>query len=155
MFLESEPGIIGFSVNFMSQALCAFAMAGFVRSRLPAVQIIFGGGLVTSWMHIPGLKIRLRGWWMTWSADRGKIFAEYLREDKKSGSAGIYDFSPFEMDQYLFTRPGDPVQHLPGCYWRKCAFCPEKYEHSRYQPLNAGYAVELVTTAAKGSPGPG
>jgi hypothetical protein len=150
MFLESEPGIIGFSVNFMSQALCAFAMAGFVRSRLPAVQIIFGGGLVTSWMHIPGFENPFKGLVDDLVCGPGEDFLlNICGEDKKSGSAGMYDFSPFEMDQYLSPARVIPFSTSRGCYWRKCAFCPEKYEHSRYQPLNAGYAVELVTTAAK------
>ena len=30
-FASRVPDIVGFSVNFMSQALCAFAMAGYVR----------------------------------------------------------------------------------------------------------------------------
>jgi hypothetical protein len=43
------------SINFMSQALCAFAMIGFIRKQLPQARIVCGGGLVTSWMNVPDL----------------------------------------------------------------------------------------------------
>ena len=33
LFTSSQPDIVGLSINFMSQALCAFAMIGHIRSR--------------------------------------------------------------------------------------------------------------------------
>ena len=33
LFEEREPDVIGLSINFMSQALCAFAMIGFIREQ--------------------------------------------------------------------------------------------------------------------------
>ena len=50
---EQNPEIIGISVNYLSQALCSFAMIGFIRSLLPSSRIILGGGLVTSWLRRP------------------------------------------------------------------------------------------------------
>ena len=47
-------GTVGFSLNFLSQALCTFAMIGYVRKEHPAARIVLGGGLVTSWMRRPG-----------------------------------------------------------------------------------------------------
>jgi radical SAM superfamily enzyme YgiQ (UPF0313 family) len=41
--------IIGISVNYLSQALCAFALIGLIRPLAPRSKIILGGGLVTSW----------------------------------------------------------------------------------------------------------
>ncbi|MBR9985961.1 MAG: radical SAM protein, partial [Desulfosarcina sp.] len=55
LFDQREPAIVGMSINFMSQALCAFAMIGFIRKQLSRVKIVCGGGLVTSWMNIPNL----------------------------------------------------------------------------------------------------
>jgi hypothetical protein len=50
--LESEqPPMIGFSLNYLSQALCTFAMIGFLRRECPEVKLVLGGGLVTSWMR--------------------------------------------------------------------------------------------------------
>lgn len=55
LFEESQPRLVGFSVGFMSQALTAFAMAGFIRDSLGfRGPIVMGGGLVTSWMSTPG-----------------------------------------------------------------------------------------------------
>ena len=52
--LKSEqPSVIGFSLNYLSQALCTFTMIGFLRQEYPRVKLILGGGLVTSWMRRP------------------------------------------------------------------------------------------------------
>ena len=54
LFEEEAPTLVGLSLNFTSQALCAFAIIGWIRSQLPKARIVIGGGLVTSWHHIPG-----------------------------------------------------------------------------------------------------
>jgi radical SAM superfamily enzyme YgiQ (UPF0313 family) len=51
---RAQPTLIGFSLNYLSQALCTFAMAGFIRKRFPGIKIVLGGGLVTSWLRRPG-----------------------------------------------------------------------------------------------------
>jgi radical SAM superfamily enzyme YgiQ (UPF0313 family) len=50
--LEDGEGhsVIGISLNYLSQALCAFSIIGFLRPRYPHVRIVLGGGLITSWM---------------------------------------------------------------------------------------------------------
>ncbi|MCD6396655.1 MAG: hypothetical protein J7L71_03885, partial [Spirochaetaceae bacterium] len=45
---ENSVKFIGISVTFLSQALTAFAIAGFIRILRPDVTIIWGGGLITS-----------------------------------------------------------------------------------------------------------
>ena len=50
---NEQPSMIGFSLNYLSQALCAFAMIGFLKREFPRVILILGGGLVTSWMRRP------------------------------------------------------------------------------------------------------
>lgn len=50
---EQHPEIIGISINYLSQALCAFGLIGFIRALLPPTKIILGGGLVTSWLRQP------------------------------------------------------------------------------------------------------
>jgi len=47
----APPLTIGVSLNYLSQALCAFAMIGFLRARHPQARIVLGGGLVTSWLR--------------------------------------------------------------------------------------------------------
>ncbi len=41
---------VGLSVNYLSQALTAFALAGHLRRTAPGVRLAMGGGLVTSWL---------------------------------------------------------------------------------------------------------
>jgi hypothetical protein len=58
---KEKPLWIGFSINFLSQALCAFAMIGFIRQTYPEIKIVLGGGLVTSWMRRPGWNNPFKG----------------------------------------------------------------------------------------------
>ena len=48
---NEPPSLIGFSLNYLSQALCTFAMIGFLKREWPGIRLILGGGLVTSWMR--------------------------------------------------------------------------------------------------------
>ena len=48
------PFLVGISMNYLSQALCTFAIIGFLRRQFPGIVIVLGGGLVTSWMRRPG-----------------------------------------------------------------------------------------------------
>ena len=47
---ESRDGWVGISICYLSQALCAFALIGFLSSTRPRMRIAIGGGLVTSWI---------------------------------------------------------------------------------------------------------
>lgn len=44
---------VGLSVNYLSQALTAFALAGHLRRTAPGLRLAMGGGLVTSWLARP------------------------------------------------------------------------------------------------------
>jgi len=147
LFLEKEPEIVGFSINFMSQALCAFAMAGFIRKRFPAIRIVFGGGLITSWMNIPGFNNPFTGLADDLVCGPGeKRLLEICRAKNKAMSdvAG-YDYSGFEMDRYLSPTPVVPYSTARGCYWQKCAFCPEKSEKGGFQPDEPGSVWQDLT----------
>ncbi len=49
--LAESPEFIGFSLNFLSQALCTMAMIGFIKKIHPRQKIILGGSLTTSWVQ--------------------------------------------------------------------------------------------------------
>jgi hypothetical protein len=49
-FDAATDGWVGISICYLSQALCAFALIGFIKSSRPDLRIIIGGGLVTSWI---------------------------------------------------------------------------------------------------------
>ena len=58
---EQSPAWIGISVNYLSQALCAFALIGCLKQLDPGVRIVLGGGLITSWMRRPGVRLDFTG----------------------------------------------------------------------------------------------
>jgi hypothetical protein len=141
---ETQPSLIGFSVNFLSQALTAFAMIGFVRRSLSRARIVLGGGLITSWRRrycrenpFPGLVDLLID-----GPGEEQILAacgvqaqagEHYRPDYTGQALPGTGESP--QDAYL-----SPVRILPysassGCYWSRCEFCPEQAEGSAYIPV--------------------
>ena len=155
LFDEKAPDLVGLSINFMSQALCAFAMIGWIRSRLPRVKIVCGGGLVTSWMNIPGFQNPFQGLVDELVAGPGE---EVLLAMCGGGTPGAqsdagYDFASFAWDDYLAPGRVLPYSTSRGCYWRKCAFCPEKAEKETYRPMApAAVEADLKVLRASSSP---
>ena len=134
LFSHWEPAVVGMSINFMSQALCAFAIIGFIRKQLPGARIVCGGGLVTSWMNIPNLGNPFGGLIdeMVCGPGENRLIALCTGKDEIRPTVTGYDFSSFDRKPYL-----SPVRVLPyatsrGCYWKKCAFCPETAEDAPY-----------------------
>jgi len=122
---------IGFSVTFLSQALTAFAIAGFIKKLRPDIQIIWGGGLITSWNSTkqhPNLfsddDIVISG--------PGEIPLLKLFGIKSNNQfyEPNYDFAT--KNKYI--SPGFILAYNTsvGCPWKKCTFCPEKYEDNPY-----------------------
>jgi len=150
---EEAPTIVGLSINFMSQALCAFAVIGWLRARLPRARIVLGGGLVTSWKQIPGLGNLFRGLVDDLVAGPGEDALLAMCGATPAEAGAGYDFSSFAWDDYLAPRRVLPYSTSRGCYWRKCAFCPEKAEKEAYRPL-APSAVAADLQAWAGPPSP-
>ena len=50
---KEQPENIGISIAYLSQAVPAFGLIGFIRAEFPGMKIILGGGLVTSWLRSP------------------------------------------------------------------------------------------------------
>ncbi|HDQ41310.1 MAG TPA: radical SAM protein [Desulfonatronum sp.] len=136
--MEAEqPGLVGISLNYLSQALCAFAMAGFLRRNWPEVPLIMGGGLVTSWMRSPGWSDPFAGLVEEMVAGAGEEpllarFGIYAR--KRLGRHLAVECSLFPVQDYFAPGPILPYSASRGCYWNRCAFCPEQAEGNRYVP---------------------
>lgn len=132
--VESESiGTAGFSINYLSQALTAFAMIGFLKREFPHVMVIAGGGLITSWMRNPGWKNPFRGLLDHCIPGPGeKPLLEILGRKvlKKGDYRPYYDLLP--VKDYLSPGFVLPFSTSKGCYWGKCAFCPETAEGNRY-----------------------
>ena len=140
---DFSPEIVGLSVNFMSQALCAFAVAGWLRRRHPGLEIVMGGGLVTSWKQIPGLKERNPFAGLVDHLVAGPGEGTLL---KLCGAPAPLGNPPSQsapellpMADYLSPVPVLPYATADGCWWRKCAFCPERAEGRPYRPLSGDY----------------
>ncbi|MGD9009396.1 MAG: radical SAM protein [Desulfobacteraceae bacterium] len=138
------PDIVGLSINYLSQALCAFALIGMLRTALPESQIAIGGGLVTSWSRRIDLLKCFHG-----LVDR---VVPGPGESALLQSAGINISQGHALPVYqdllghAYLSPGWvlPYSASSGCWWRKCAFCPERVEQQAYHPLPRSTVVDQL-----------
>lgn len=132
---EHDPKVVGFSLNYLSQALCAFAMIGFLRQSFPYLILVAGGGLITSWLSNPGWRNPFKGLLDHLVAGPGE--GPLLTILGKPVSGPIADVTPsFEglpLTNYLSPVPILPYSASTGCYWGECYFCPEKAEGGGYR----------------------
>lgn len=145
---QREPQLAGISLNYLSQALCAFAMAGFLRHRWPDVPVIMGGGLVTSWMRggvcsdpFTGLVDQ-----MVAGAGEGPLLAKLCPKTAPASSTlckdeAVPDYNLFPVRDYLAPGLILPYSASQGCYWNRCAFCPEPAEGNRFLPKRHSHVV--------------
>ncbi len=135
--LEKEPSpMIGFSLNYLSQALCTFSMIGFLKREWPEVKLVLGGGLVTSWMRRPHWKSPFEGLVDHLIAGPGEASLLSLMgvcaEDHIRFRPN-YDYFP--LKHYFAPGPILPYSASHGCYWNRCSFCPERAEGNPYQSV--------------------
>ena len=129
-------GTVGFSLNFLSQALCAFAMIGHVRREHPAARIVLGGGLVTSWMRRPGWRNPFGGLVDELIAGPGEEpLAALLGREAAPDFHVPPDYSSLPLHDYLSPGLILPYSAAAGCWWNRCSFCPERAEGSGYRPM--------------------
>ncbi len=131
---NTETEHIGFSLNYLSQALCTFAMIGYLKKTYPEKKIIVGGGLVTTWFQLPG-----------WDNPFGELIDHLVcgpgEQTLKSilgcspgPSSASGDYSDLSKNNYLAPGFILPYSASTGCFWRKCLFCPETSEENPYHP---------------------
>ncbi len=135
LIAAEKPKMVGISLNYLSQAIPAFAMIGFLKKKYPDLPIVLGGGLVTSWLSNPrfdnpflGLVDHLV------SGPGGAALLSILGAvEKKEYHCPDYDGLP--LDDYLAPGLILPYAASSGCYWNKCSFCPEKAEDNPYKQV--------------------
>ncbi|HUN53543.1 MAG TPA: radical SAM protein [Smithella sp.] len=144
--LEGHPDFIGFSLSYLSQALCAFAMMGFIKQLNPRQKIIIGGSLITSWMKLGAKKNVFCGLVddIVEGAGETKLLEIMGVKDGRHESPSSYN--GFPMGQYLSPGRILPYSSARGCYWHKCAFCPEKAEGASYLPLEVSRVTQELQT---------
>jgi len=142
--LERDPAFIGFSLNYLSQALCTFAMIGFIKKIQPGQKIILGGSLVTSWIKLGAHRNIFHGLVDEMVAGAGEQTLLELLNIENGKTDCPPDYNGFPLDQYLSPGLILPYSSARGCYWHKCSFCPEKAEGNAYLPLEVSQvATEL------------
>jgi len=149
--LENEhPSIIGFSLNYLSQALSTFAMIGFLRQESPGAKVVVGGGLVTSWMRRPNWKNPFNGLVDHLVVGPGEAPLLSLINVKGLNGNGErqvrndhyrpnYDSLPIR--DYFAPGPILPYSSSSGCYWNRCSFCPERAEGNPYIAIPADEVI--------------
>ncbi len=135
---EKKTGmpVVGFSLNYQSQALCTFSMIGHIRKEFPELRIVLGGGLVSSWVKQPTWKNPFAGLVDHLIAGPG--------ERPMLGLAGITNgthehylpnYQSMPLHDYLSPGLVLPYSGSNGCYWHQCSFCPETAENNPYTPI--------------------
>jgi radical SAM superfamily enzyme YgiQ (UPF0313 family) len=145
--------MMGFSLTYLSQAICTFAMIGFVRKNFPGMKIALGGGLMTSWMKRPGWKDPFGGLVDHCIEGPGEgPLLKLLGHGTTIRHHGVPDYSSLPLREYLSPRFILPYSASTGCYWNKCSFCPEPAESNPYIPVPVEQAVADLRslTAATG-----
>ncbi len=116
-----SPDVVGVSLNYLSQALTAFAIIGFIRSRYERVRIALGGGLVTSWVCRPG--------WSNPFSGLVDLVVTGPGEQALLDFAGIdaavrtrrFSYDPFPLRDYFAPGAILPYSASSGCYWNRCS----------------------------------
>lgn len=139
-----NPSVVGISLNYLSQALCAFAMLGFLRHHYPKLKLILGGSLVTSWMSSPAWTDPFSGLTDEIVAGPGEGRLLALAGIQSDGSFFSPRFDGLPLRAYLAPGVVLPYSSSMGCYWGRCSFCPEKAEGTSYTALPANEASEQL-----------
>jgi hypothetical protein len=141
---QCAPSWVGISVTYLSQALCAFALIGCVKQLAPGLRIALGGGLITSWLRRPGVRLDFTG--LVDALVEGPGEEQLCRlagADPAFQHADIVpDYESAELDRYLSPGRIIPYSASQGCYWQQCAFCPERAEGAAYLPFPGATAVQ-------------
>lgn len=147
------PGTVGVSLNYLSQALTAFSMMGFLRTVAPGVRLILGGGLVTSWMKSPAWSDPFRGMVDECVAGPGEASLLSFLGKGSCCERRAPDYSGLTLASYLSPGVVLPYSASRGCYWHRCSFCPERAEGNAYEPVRPRQVtVELQDLAKALSP---
>lgn len=152
---EVENGnlkFIGLSLTFLGQALTAFSIAGFIRIIRPDITIVWGGGLITSWIDSKGIKNLFPISDRVISGSGEKALLKLFGVDSKKNFL-LPDYA-FTKD-YRYLSPGFILSYNTsvGCPWKKCTFCPEKNENNPYSTeKNTNVTAELKLLVKKYNP---
>jgi len=140
---KEQPAHVGFSLNFLSQALCTFAMIGFLRQLRPELTLLLGGGLVTSWLRNPGWRNPFRGLVDHLISGPGEDpLLSILGAHVARGNHCTPDYDTLPVQDYLSPGFILPYSGSSGCYWNRCSFCPERAEANPYVQVPIDHLID-------------
>ena len=167
--LSGDPGLVGISVTFLSQALAAFAMAGLLRRAGYRGLLVLGGALVGSWArHLTPGSEALAAWDAVVAGpgeralealcrgglDAPGVLAPARGVWRRPARLAPAPALPAEgadglpWDRYLAPGPVVPLATSRGCYWRRCTFCPEHAQGDVRFRMHRGHAVARAVREA-------
>jgi hypothetical protein len=150
---QEEHSHIGFSLSYLSQALCTFAMIGYLRAHHPEKVIILGGGLVTTWLSNP-----------KWRNPFGELVHHFVAGPGEGSLLRLLgttqkpdhvppSYAALRDNRYLAPGFILPYATSSGCFWKKCNFCPENSENNPYhQVLPTTATADLLSLTKTTSP---
>jgi len=133
---------IAVSLTFLHQAFAAFRLAALLRERMPHLQLLLGGPLVACWSAVgsslDASVFRLFHRVLSSGSDgeMDALVAELGGHPVLENDVLAPDLNDTDWDAYLVPEPTVPVALGRGCYWRRCAFCPD-YLHPKYRPCGS------------------
>ena len=140
---------VGISMNYLNQALTAFAIIGHIRKTFPHVRIVLGGGLLTSWMRMPVWESPFKGLVDHLIPGEGECAVLELFGIRPSQKHYLPDYDDFAHLPYLAPGFILPFCTAGGCWWKKCTFCPERAEKNPYTPRKIDQAVNQLNTLSE------
>jgi hypothetical protein len=144
------PTAVGFSLNYLSQALTTFAMAGFLRREFPHVKIVLGGSLTACWLaNYPEIERNFPFVDGMFGESGEEVIPGFLNAGKPFAPAGLFsavpDFSGFPLNKYLSPGIILPISLTRGCYWKTCAFCAEQAENRDFRAVAAKTLIPVLS----------
>lgn len=129
---KHSPKHIGLSLNYLSQALCTFAIIGFLKHSFPELKIILGGGLITTWLKSPHWHASFDHLVDHFVTGRGEDKLLNIVSGTQTHSYTTADYQSVIHNRYLSPGFILPYAASSGCFWKKCSFCPETSENNPY-----------------------
>ena len=147
---------VGVSVNYLSQALPAFAIVGFLKAVRPDLGVVLGGGLITSWVAQGSLAAddRFGGLLEAILPGRGEDEILAFLGASRPVPTAAPDFDDLLSPDYFAPTRILPYNFSTGCSWKRCSFCPESAEDRRYVGAEVETALrEIRALVARHAPG--
>lgn len=144
-----HPAIIGISLNYLSQALCSFSLIGLIKSHFPKIKIVLGGGLITTWLSNPTWKNPFPDLVDNYIPGKGEEPLLKLIDIRRTIKYVTPSYTDLVKNRYLSPGFILPYTTSRGCFWKKCNFCPEKTENTRYSHVPPATTVHDLNTLVR------